>query len=1028
MSDNKPYQLAKVAKILNVGLHTIVERLHTKGHTDVLDKPTTKITEDLYQMLCNEFATDRTDKEKADKVELSHTKRMAQNELDFGAPIAPIVPPIAPVAVVEEPKKEPVVAPKVAPELPEMIAQPIQEIKINVVEKVNLDKPATVAKPEIKKEPAKEVKPEKIVEKPEKIVEKPEKIVEKPEKIERKTVALDGVKVLDSIDLDADSKKAKAAKDAKTKSKPETKIATPTTPQPTAPVAKTAPVVEPSAPEPKKELPETELIQTRTVKLSGPTDTGEKIDLSKFADTSNNNNNRRGGGGGGYGGSAQGNNRKRIVKDKKVDIAAETKKQITKEEFRKPTAVPLTPGRVPGSGYTIGTSNAQSRAQSGQTSNQNRTGGNNQNRSGGKRQDNRRGSSNRTDEVISEEEIQNKIRETMAKLAGGSLGTKGKPRPKSKNANPDENDGETTNIIELTEFITVNELASLMDIQPTEIIKSCFKLGVIVSINQRIDAEIIELVSSEFGFEVKFISLEESEDREAEDEALDHPDLLTSRAPIVTIMGHVDHGKTSLLDYIRSANVVAGEMGGITQHIGAYEVTLANGKEITFLDTPGHEAFTAMRARGAKLTDIAVIVVAADDAIMPQTKEAISHAQAASVPIIFAINKIDKDGANAERIKEQLANMNLLVEEWGGKIQSQDISAKKGLNIDKLLEKILLEAEILELKANPDKPAVGSVIEASLDKGRGYVANIMVQSGTLKAGDMMVAGSYYGRVKAMGNERGVKIAQAGPSTPVMVLGLSGAPQAGDKFKVYANETEAKDIANRRQQLQREQGLRAHKHITLEEIGRRLALGNFKELRLIVKGDVDGSVEALSDSLIRLSTESIQINVINKAVGQISETDVMLATASDAIIIGFNVRPSLQARKTAEREAIEIRTYSIIYDAIEEVKAAMEGLMEPKYEEKIVCQIEVREVFKIPKVGTIAGCYVQDGKMMRNTKVRVIRDGIVLHTGELASLKRYKDDVKEVTQQMECGLNLKSFNEIAIGDTIEGFEEVQVKAK
>jgi translation initiation factor IF-2 len=535
---------------------------------------------------------------------------------------------------------------------------------------------------------------------------------------------------------------------------------------------------------------------------------------------------------------------------------------------------------------------------------------------------------------------------------------------------------------------------------------------------------VIELVASEFGYEVEFIDLEQEAEQEMD--TLDDPEDLKPRPPIVTIMGHVDHGKTSLLDYIRSTNVVAGESGGITQHIGAYEVTLPNGKEITFLDTPGHEAFTAMRARGAKVTDISVIVVAADDAVMPQTREAISHAQAAGVPMIFAINKIDRDGSNPERIREQLSAMNILVEEWGGKYQSQEISAKAGLNIDLLLEKILLESEILDLKANPDRFANGTVIEASLDKGRGFVSTILVQAGTLKIGDMVVAGSIYGRVKAMTDERGKKKKSAGPSTPVQILGLNGAPQSGEKFRVYDDEDEAKEIATHRAQILREQGMRTKKHITLDEIGRRLALGNFKQLNVIIKGDVDGSVEALSDSLQKLSTDEVAVSVVHKAVGQITESDVLLATASDAIILGFQVRPSSQAAKLAENENIEIRYYSIIYDAIDEIRSAMEGMLEPKIEKKAVCNIEVREVFKITGVGTIAGCYMLEGKIKRDTKINLIRDGIVIYTGELSSLKRFKDDVKEVMPGMECGIGIKNYNDLRNGDIIEGYEEIEIK--
>ena len=643
--------------------------------------------------------------------------------------------------------------------------------------------------------------------------------------------------------------------------------------------------------------------------------------------------------------------------------------------------------------------------------------------------DNKRGKPVESKDGISEKDIQDKIRSTMAKLQGTKTKSDRSKYRKSKredHAARTEGDDAQDHILQLTEFITVSELAGLMDVTPTQVISSCMGLGVFVSINQRLDAEVIELVAGEFGFEAQFINLADEEDEDEED--IDAPEDLKKRPPIVTIMGHVDHGKTSLLDYIRSANVVAGEMGGITQHIGAYEVETTNGEHITFLDTPGHEAFTAMRARGAKLTDIAVIVIAADDAIMPQTREAISHAQAAEVPMIFAINKMDKEGANPDNIRNQLSQMNILVEEWGGKFQCQEISAKKGINIDKLLDKIVLEAEMLDLKANPNKLAVGSVIEAQLDKGRGYVSTVMVQEGTLEIGDFVVAGQYYGKVKAMTNERGVRIVKAGPSSPVQVLGLLGAPTAGDKIKVYADENEGKETANRRATIIREQGMRAKKHITLDEIGRRLALGNFKELNLIIKGDVDGSVEALADSLLKLSTEEIQVNVIHKGVGAISESDVLLASASDAIICAFQVRPSMNAKALAEKEDIQIKYYNIIYDAIEEIKAAMEGLLEPKFEEKIVGNIEIREVFKVSKVGTIAGCYVLDGRVARSNKIRIIRDGIVVHSGELDSLKRFKDDVKDVTKGYECGLKIKNYNDIQVNDIVEAFEQVEVKRK
>lgn len=631
---------------------------------------------------------------------------------------------------------------------------------------------------------------------------------------------------------------------------------------------------------------------------------------------------------------------------------------------------------------------------------------------------------------VSEKEIQEKIKATMAKLSGGAKGksSRAKLRRQKREQAADKRRMqeaiEESNILQLTEFISVSELAKLMDTAVNNVITTCFNLGIIVSINQRLDAEVIELVTEEFGYEVEFISA--TEEGEEEEEIVDAPEDLKPRSPIVTIMGHVDHGKTSLLDYIRNANVVGGEMGGITQHIGAYEVRTESGNSITFLDTPGHEAFTAMRARGAKVTDVAVIVVAADDSVMPQTKEAISHAQAAGVPMVFAINKIDKPDANPDRIKEQLAAMNILVEDWGGKYQSQEVSAKSGLNIEELLEKIALEAEMLELKANPDRAAVGTVIEASLDKGRGYVTTVLVQAGTLKIGDIVLGGQYTGRVKAMFNERGKRVKTAGPSQPVLLLGLNGAPQAGDRVKVMTSEQEARGIAQRRKQLVREQQQRASKHITLEEIGRRLALGNFKELNLIVKGDVDGSVEALSDSLLKLSTEEIQVRIIHRAVGPIIGSDVLLASASDAIIIGFQVRPTLDARRQAEQESIDIRMYSIIYDAIEEIKSAMEGMLEPTVEERFVCNVEVKDTFKVSKVGTIAGCYVAEGRVYPDTKIRLVRDGIVVYTGEIDSLKRYKDDVKEVLPGQECGIAIKNFNDIKVGDIIEGYEEVKIK--
>ena len=634
---------------------------------------------------------------------------------------------------------------------------------------------------------------------------------------------------------------------------------------------------------------------------------------------------------------------------------------------------------------------------------------------------------------LSDEEIQKQIKETLARLSplGKSKTSKHRREKRHNIANELEeerlHEQEERKILKVTEFVTANELANMMNIPVTKVISTCMSLGVFVSINQRLDAEILTLVAEEFGFKVEFISIDVQEALSSNEEE-DRPEDLIPRAPIVTVMGHVDHGKTKLLDSIRNANVAAGEAGGITQHIGAYEVTTASGKKISFLDTPGHEAFTAMRARGASLTDVAIIVIAADDSVMPQTIEAINHAQAANVPIVFAINKIDKPTANVQKIYQELSQMNILVEEWGGKYQSQEISAKQGLNVDKLLDKVLLEAEFLDLQANPKKAAKGTIIESALDKGRGYVAKIMVQDGTLKVGDMVLAGTTYGKVKAMFNEQNKAVKSAGPSTPVLMLGLNGAPQAGDNFNVFDDEKEVKSIVSRRQQLQREQGLRTQKHITLDEIGRRIAIGDFKELNIIVKADVDGSSEALSDSLLKLSTPEVQVNVIHKSVGAISESDILLASASNAIIVGFNVRPTLQARRLAEKEEIDIRLYSIIYTAIEEIKSAIEGMLAPEIEEVVTCNIEIREVFNISKVGRIAGCMVLDGKVNRQTKIRIIRDGIVVHTGSLGSLKRYKDDVKEVSAGFECGLNIDGYNDIKVGDIIEGYTIKEISRK
>ncbi len=812
---------------------------------------------------------------------------------------------------------------------------------------------------------------------------------------------LEGTKVVTKIDLSAIDSSTRPKKSAKKKEEPAAAPA----PEPVAAPAPVEKAEEPVAPAASTAATEEEAGPTieniKAEKLEGPKILG-KIELPVNSDTRP---------------KPQARDEKRKRKRIPVDKAGQPGAAPQKDAQGRPLTGPNRP---------VTPANHGNRDRGGGGFNRGSQQG------GGNRGD--RGANRREEKEIDQKAIQEKIRETQAKLAGA--GGRGKSlKAKYRRAKRDEaaeSMGEeiTDNKLQVTEFVTVSELANLMDVSFADVIGKCMNLGIMVSINQRLDAEVIELVASEFGFEVEFIGLEDAEEFEEEDYEDDEEELVP-RPPIVTIMGHVDHGKTSLLDYIRSANVVAGEAGGITQHIGAYEVTLPNGKAITFLDTPGHEAFTAMRARGAKVTDIAIIVVAADDAVMPQTKEAISHAQAAGVPMIFAVNKIDKDGANPQKIYEQLSQMNILVEAWGGKYQNQELSAKQGLNVDLLLEKVLLEAEVLDLKANPDREGTGTIIEASLDKGRGYVATILVQNGTLRQGDLIVSGQHFGRVKAMFNERNQRIEEAPPSTPVVILGLNGAPQAGEKFKVYEDEAEAKEIATKRAQILREQGLRARKHITLDEIGRRLALGNFKELNIIIKGDVDGSVEALSDSLQKLSTDEIAVRVVHKGVGQISESDVLLATASDAIIVGFNVRPSMQANKLSETEGVQIKLYSIIYTAIDEVKSAMEGMLEPKIQEKITANVEVREVYKFDKA-TVAGCFVLEGKISRNSKIRVIRDGIVEYpkgegqSAELGSLKRFKDDVKDVASNMECGLTIKNYNDLKVGDIVEAFEEEEVK--
>lgn len=862
------------------------------------------------------------------------------------------------------PKKEPVKAEPV-PVAEEQPAPPEPE-------------PEVEATPQQQPEEAIEVQPE-----PEVKVEAPQEEEVKAEKaIRLDAPEIEGPKILDKIDLSALEKSTRPKKAAEQpvvaqqpvaeKEKPAEPVVE--QPAPEQPKVEEKPVV-PAAPE------EPEITKIKAEKIEGPKILG-KIELPVDSDTRPKREEKR--------------KRKRIPIEKK-----EVKPDPAKKPFQQHGG-------------------AKDKSHGG----------------GGFNRDRRPHYQQREDRQIDEKEIQEKIRETQAKLSGGGGNKQKSMRAKARREKRNEveeamNEEAGDNKLQVTEFISVSELASLMDVSFADVISKCMGLGIMVSINQRLDAEVIELVAGEFGYDVEFIDMEKQMEMEDDEDAEDDTGNLQPRSPIVTIMGHVDHGKTSLLDYIRNANVVAGEAGGITQHIGAYRVQVAEGREITFLDTPGHEAFTAMRARGAKVTDIAVIVVAADDAVMPQTREAISHAQAAGVPMIFAVNKIDKDGANPTKIYEQLSQMNILVEEWGGKYQSQELSAKKGLNVDKLLEKILLEAELLELKANPDREATGTIIEASLDKGRGFVATLLVENGTLEQGDLVVSGQYYGRVKAMFNERNKKQDKSGPSAPAVILGLNGAPQAGEKFKVYDDESEAKEVANRRAQILREQGMRTKKHITLDEIGRRLALGNFKELNVIIKGDVDGSVEALSDSLQKLSTEEIVVNVIHKGVGQINESDIVLAEASDAIVIAFNVRPSSQASRLAENAGIEIKMYSVIYQAIDEVKSAMEGMMAPTVKEKITANVEVREVFKFDKA-TVAGCVVLDGKIKRDNKIRLIRDGIVIYpvgenaVAELGSLKRFKDDAKEVLSGMECGLTIKNYSDIKVGDLVESYELEEIK--
>ncbi len=1005
-------RLMAAAKEFNIGTQTLTDFLESKGYDTGELKPTSKITGDMYQALQVEFHPDKVAKQKAEQIDLPKNapadgkRRRDEQDLSFTKKEAvKAKEEVAPEQVVEEAKPvekeveqpvaevEPVQEEKVTEPEPTPAPVPVEEPKVEekpVIEEKQEEVPQEeVAEVKQKHTPVAEKEAEIEIAKTEEVVEAPavkvQEIPSTPEITKIDAPEVEGLKVIDKIDLSTIDSSVRPKKDFRKKEEnPKHKIkgVKPKEPVVTPDVVK-PPVVQGPVADPVKEAPAI-ISNIKAAKLQGPKIMG-KIELPVSNDTRPKPSDER-------------RKRKRIVVDKKPATGSQAGGHT---------------GGGGGGGYQRPPHSGNAPARPGAPA-----GRFNRNAPPVKREE----------KEIDQKEIQDKIKETQAKLAGsGGRGrsTKAKHR-KQRREEAAENvtDESTDNKLMVTEFISVSEFASLMDVSFADVISKCMSLGIMVSINQRLEADVIELVAGEFNFEVEFIGIDDESDLEDEDEK-DTEDELIPRPPIVTIMGHVDHGKTSLLDYIRHANVIGGEAGGITQHIGAYEVRVKNGRSITFLDTPGHEAFTAMRARGAKITDIAVIVVAADDAVMPQTKEAISHAQAAGVPMVFALNKMDKESANPEKIKEQLAGMNILVEDWGGKFQSQGISAKQGLHVDELLDKVLLESDLLNLRANPDRPANGSVIEASLDKGRGFVATILVQNGTLKQGDLIVSGQHYGRVKAMFNERNVRVESAPPSTPVLILGLNGAPQAGENFKVFQDESEAKATANRRAQILREQGIRAKKHITLDEIGRRLALGNFKELNLIIRGDVDGSVEALSDSLQKLSTEEIAVSVVHKGVGQITETDVMLATASDAVIIGFNVRPALQASRLADSEGVEIKTYTIIYDAIDEVKSAMEGMLEPKIQEKVLGIAEIKETYKFDKA-TVAGCYIVEGKIARNNRVRLVRDGIIIHTGELASLKRYKDDVKEVQNSMECGMSIKNYSDLKPNDMIEAFEEIEVK--
>ncbi|MFZ2285541.1 MAG: translation initiation factor IF-2 [Bacteroidales bacterium] len=960
--DIKAIRLSKAAREFNVGIQTIVDYLHKKGF-DIGTDPNGKIPPEAYALIVKEYSSDLSVKKDAEKLALKEKitpkKSLSIEDIETGKTVDS-----------GEPDEDFLITDISGIKKHIDLRSEIRKPEVKTVGKIDLTPPAKTVKKE----------PEAPVEKP--VAAETRAVTPIPEQ----AAETKQPKVLGTIDLDKLSgKPAKPAKPAKKqearKTEQDAEQARPA-PKAEKPAAVTEEPAVPEAPDAAPEPKETEIFRPGYEKLAGPKIVDKIVLVPEVKKTREQVNEAR---------------QKHEDRKKRERIKPKPREKVALDAAAPAPATDPKKDKKPAP-----------------------------------RTDHRGGDRKKSFRAlrpeVDREDVSKNIRDVNL-LMSKSKSKVAKYRRDKRDAVSQRMKDDTEkmelekSILKVTEFVSVNELAIMMDVPVIDIISTCMSLGLIVSINQRLDAETMAMVAEEFGFGVEFVSAELQEAvREEEDDASN----LQPRPPIVTVMGHVDHGKTKLLDHIRNTNVIAGEAGGITQHIGAYRVMLDNEKVITFLDTPGHEAFTAMRARGAQITDIVIIVVAADDGVMPQTREAINHAHAAGVPIIFAINKIDKPTANPDRIREELANMNFLVEEWGGKYQSQEISAKNGTNIDILLEKILLQAEMLELKANPDKLALGTVIESSLDKGRGFVATILVKAGTLKLGDVVIAGSCYGHVKAMYNERNQKVTEAGPAMPVLILGLNGAPQAGDKFNVMESDKEAKDIATKRAQLQREQGLRTQKHITLDEIGRRIAIGNFQELNIIVKGDVDGSVEALSDSLIKLSTEEIQVNIIHKAVGQISESDILLAAASNAVVVGFQVRPSVSARKLAEKEGIDIRLYSIIYDAIEEIRAAMEGMLSPEIKEEIIATVEVREVFRIGKVGTVAGCFVRDGKITRNTKVRVIRDGIVIHTGDLGSLKRFKDDVREVTSGYECGLNIDNFNDINVGDVIEGYQTVQVK--